>query len=85
MRTHFITIRTFISITREVKSRNERSIIDYVLISKRNRTDVKNVRIRRGAELYNDHDLLRAKIKMKSRRERKSIHRRRKAKNKYKH
>ena len=40
--------------TREVKSRNERSIIDYILISKRNRTDVKDVRIRRGAELYSD-------------------------------
>ena len=57
-----------------MKSRNERSIIDYVLTSKRNRTDVKDVRIRRGAELYSDHYLLRATIRMKSRRERKSIH-----------
>ena len=60
--------------TREVRSRNERSIIDYVLISKRNRIDVKDVRIRWGAELYSDHYLLRAKIRTKSRRERKSIH-----------
>ena len=57
-----------------MKSRNERSIIDYVLISKRNRTDVTDVRIRRGAELYSDHYLLRAKIRMKNRGERKSIH-----------
>ena len=56
-----------------MKSRNERSIIDNVLISKRNRTGINDVRIRRGAELYGDHYLLRAKIRMKSRRERKSI------------
>ena len=60
--------------TREVKSRNESSIITYVLISIRNRTDVKDVRIRRGAELYSEHYLLRAKLRMKSKRERKSIH-----------
>ena len=52
---------------------NEISIIDYVLLSKRNRTDIKSVRIRRGAELYSDHYLLRARIRMKSRRERKTL------------
>ena len=43
-------------------------------ISKSNRTDVRDVRIRRGAELYSDHCLLRAKIRTKSRRKRISIH-----------
>ena len=57
-----------------MKSRNERSIIDYVLVSKRNRTVVKDVRIRRGAELYSDHCILRSRIRMKSRKERKIIH-----------
>ena len=57
-----------------MKSRNERSIIDCVLVNKRNRTDIKNVRIRRGAELYRDHYLLRTKIRMKSTREGESTH-----------
>ena len=37
--------------TREVRNRNERSIIDRVLINKRNGTDLKGVRIRRGTEI----------------------------------
>ena len=43
--------------TKEVKSRNERSIINYVLINKRNRTDVKDDRIRRGVEIYSEYYL----------------------------
>lgn len=49
--------------TREVKSRNEKSIIDYVLVNKRYRRDVKDVRVMRNAEIYSDHFLLRARIK----------------------
>ena len=41
---------------------------------KGNRTDIENVKIRREAVLYSDHYLLRARIRMKSRRERISIH-----------
>jgi len=37
--------------TRETKSRNERPIIDYALRSKINRTDVQDVRVRRGVEI----------------------------------
>ena len=40
--------------TREVKSGNERSITDYVLINIRNRTDVEHVRIRKGEEMYGE-------------------------------
>ena len=60
--------------TREVKTRNERSVVDYVLTNKRNKTHVRDVRIRRRAELCSDHYLLRARMRMKSGRERKSMH-----------
>ena len=51
--------------TREVKSRGEKSIIDYVLINRSNRKEVIDVRVRRGAEIYSDHYLLKAEIRMK--------------------
>ena len=53
--------------TKKVKNRNEKSIINYVLINKGNRTYVKDVRIKRGPETYGDHYLLRARISMKRR------------------
>lgn len=51
------------TITREVKSRNERSILEYILVEKNNRQVVKDVRVKRGAEIYSDHYLLMGKIK----------------------
>lgn len=48
--------------TREVKSRKERSIIDYILVEKQHRNRVKDVRVKRGAELYSDHYLVVVKI-----------------------
>ena len=42
-----------------------------LLISKINRTNVKDVRIRRGAKIYSEHYLLRVRIRMDSRRKRK--------------
>lgn len=47
--------------TREVKSRNEKSIIDYVLIDRDWRKRINDVRVLRGAEIGSDHYLLRAK------------------------
>ena len=38
-----------------MKSRNERSICDCVLINKGNRIDVEDVRIRREAETYSEY------------------------------
>jgi len=55
-----------------VKSRNERSVIDYVLKSKINRTDIKDVILRRGTEIHSDHYLPSARIRMNSGRERKA-------------
>jgi len=54
--------------TREVKNMNDRSVIDYLLINKRNRTDVKDVMIRRRTEKNSDNNLLKARIRMKNRR-----------------
>lgn len=50
--------------TREVHGRKEKSIIDYILTEKQNRKVVKNVRVRRGAEIYSDHHLLVGEIKI---------------------
>nr|CAI5845205.1 unnamed protein product [Callosobruchus analis] len=49
--------------TREVKSRNERSIIDYVIVPKQQRSAVKDVRVKRGSEIFSDHYLFVARIK----------------------
>ncbi|KAI4470863.1 hypothetical protein MML48_1g12197 [Holotrichia oblita] len=49
--------------TRVQQSRNEKSIIDYILVQKERRQEVMDVKIRRGAEIYSDHYLLTAKIK----------------------
>ncbi|XP_063923705.1 craniofacial development protein 2-like [Zophobas morio] len=47
--------------TREVKSRNEKSIINYVLIEKKHRKLIKDVKVNRNAELGSDHHLVIAK------------------------
>lgn len=51
--------------TRVVESRRERSIIDYVLVNRKFRNEVKDTRVRRGAEIYSDHFLVLAKIKIR--------------------
>lgn len=50
--------------TREVKSRNERSIIDYVVINRSSRHEIMDVRVRRGPEINSDHYLVVAKTKI---------------------
>ena len=49
--------------TREVRSRGERSIIDYIMINKKYRKEVKDTRVRRGPEIYSDHYLVLTKIR----------------------
>lgn len=51
--------------TREEISRGEKSIIDYILIERDNRSIITDVRVRRGAEINSDHYLLLAKTKEK--------------------
>lgn len=50
--------------TREVKSRNERSIIDYVIASRNLRQAIQNVRVRRGPEINSDHYMVIARTKI---------------------
>ncbi|KAK5649396.1 hypothetical protein RI129_000425 [Pyrocoelia pectoralis] len=52
--------------TREAPSRNEKSIIDYIVINKSFRKEIKDVKVRRGAEIYSDHYLVIAKIHLKT-------------------
>lgn len=47
--------------TRECKSRNERSIIDYIIVSRDVRRKIKDVKVNREAEIFSDHYLLTAK------------------------
>lgn len=47
--------------TREVPSRGEKSIIDYVLINRNSRREIRDVRVIRGPEINSDHYLLKAK------------------------
>ena len=49
--------------TREEPSRGERSMIDYMLIERENRTSVMDVRVKRSAEISSDHYLLVTKIR----------------------
>lgn len=53
------------SYTREVKSRNEKSIIDYVLINRSNKKEILDVRAKRGPEINSDHYLVTTKLKIK--------------------
>lgn len=51
--------------TRELPSRNERSVLDYILINKTDRTLIDDVKARRGPEIYSDHYMVVAKINKK--------------------
>ncbi|XP_072398362.1 uncharacterized protein [Diabrotica undecimpunctata] len=55
--------------TREVKSRGERSIIDYVLVNRSSRQYIKDIRVKRGAEIYSDHYLVVARTSLGVRQE----------------
>uniref|UniRef100_A0A1Y1JWU5 Reverse transcriptase domain-containing protein n=1 Tax=Photinus pyralis TaxID=7054 RepID=A0A1Y1JWU5_PHOPY len=46
-----------------VGPKNEKSIIDYILVERQNRRTMKDVRVMRGAELYTDHFLVVATLK----------------------
>lgn len=52
--------------TREVKSRNEKSIIDYILINRPFRKGIVDVKVRRGSEIYSDHYLIVAKVRLRT-------------------
>lgn len=39
-------------------SGDERSIIDYVLINKEYRKEIKNVRLKKGAKIHGNHNLI---------------------------
>lgn len=52
--------------TREVKSRNEKSIIDYILVEKEFGRNVIDTKVRRGPEIGSDHYLLVSIIKEKT-------------------
>lgn len=56
--------------TREVKSRDEKSIIDYVIINKKFQKEVKDTRVKRGAEIYSDHYLVISKVALQMSKER---------------
>lgn len=53
--------------TREMKSRNERSVIDYLLTKRTFRKEVMDVRVQRGAEIGSDHYLVKAKLRIRDR------------------
>ncbi|XP_031358768.1 uncharacterized protein LOC116182371 [Photinus pyralis] len=50
--------------TREVESRNEKSIIDYILINREYRKEIIDVKVKRGPEIYSDHYLVVAKSRL---------------------
>lgn len=49
--------------TREIKSRNEKSIIDYILVEEDNRQIVLDTKVRRGPEIDSDHYLVITKLR----------------------
>lgn len=51
--------------TREERSRNEKSLIDYFLSSGTQGKEVKDIKVKRGCEIGSDHYLVTAKIKKK--------------------
>lgn len=55
--------------TREMRSRGEKSIIDYILTNTSERKRVLDVRVKRGYEIGSDHYLVRATIKIKRKKE----------------
>lgn len=50
--------------TREQINRNERSIIDYVIVNKEFRREVKDTKVRRSFEIYSDHYLVLSEIEI---------------------
>uniref|UniRef100_A0A1Y1M3Z3 Reverse transcriptase domain-containing protein n=1 Tax=Photinus pyralis TaxID=7054 RepID=A0A1Y1M3Z3_PHOPY len=50
--------------TREVRSRGERSIIDYIIIDRYHRKEIMDTRVYRGSEIYSDHYLVMSKMKV---------------------
>lgn len=59
----FFSHREIHTITREEPSRNEKSIIDYIMTQKENRKIIKDVKVKRGPEIGSDHYLVVAKVK----------------------
>lgn len=52
--------------TRVVENRKAKSIIDYVLIHKGHRSEILDVvRVKRGPELFSDHYMLLAKVRIR--------------------
>ena len=51
-------------ITRECKSKGEKSIIDYFITNRINRNKITDTRVKRGYEINSDHYLLQATIQM---------------------
>ena len=49
--------------TREDDTRNERSIIDYILIERQHRKLIKGVKLERNVELSTDHFMVNAKLR----------------------
>src|SRR5699024_2750556 len=49
-------------IAREVRSRGEKSIIDYIIMERGSRKLIKDTNITRSAEIFSDHYLLTAKV-----------------------
>jgi hypothetical protein len=58
----FYTHKEINKITREVQSRAEKSIIDYIIVERNKRTMIKDAKVQRGPEIYSDHYMLVAKI-----------------------
>jgi hypothetical protein len=58
----FYTHKEINKITREVQSRSEKSIIDYIIVERNKRTMIKDAKVQRGPEIYSDHYMLVAKI-----------------------
>jgi hypothetical protein len=64
MNTHFQHKRIH-KITREVKSRDEQSIIDYTIVQKTEKNWIRDVRVKRSYEIGSDHYLLETTFKSK--------------------
>lgn len=50
--------------TRVMESRNEKSIIDYIITRRESKKNLLDVKARRGPEIYSDHYLIEGKIKV---------------------
>lgn len=59
----FFTHKEIHKITREIKSRREKSVIDYIITERPQRSMIKDVKVCRGAEVGSDHYMLVARIK----------------------